>query len=119
MQGSTSNPKSAKSFLIAFIIILSLSGVGGFFYFKDHAPPAKTEVSLSHLRVVSIPVQAQVYIDGLYKGSSPLGIDLPAGKHEVRITAPSYNDWEAQVTLKEGKEIPLNIRLTPMEEPGT
>jgi len=119
MQGAASSPKSGKGLVIALIIILSLAVAGGLIYFKDSSISTEKEVTLSHININSAPVPAQIYIDGLFKGNSPLGIDLPVGKHEIRITAPSYHDWEAQVTLKEGKEVPLNIRLIPMKDPGT
>ena len=55
-----------------------------------------------------------VFIKG--KGNSPLDLDLPLGKHEVRVNSPGHYEWEAQLQLREEGETPLFVRLIPMDD---
>ncbi len=83
---------------------------------KAQPSPAPEKVRLLPLRVESIPKGAEVYIDGTLMGQTPTRLDLPAGKHEVRLALPSYYHWEAQVELKKEGTTPLLVRLIPINE---
>jgi len=101
-------------------IFLALAILGGLAYsllapHKEKGISSIKEGVLSFLKVNSSPAGAQVFINNKYEGNTPLKLELPVGKHEIRLTAPSYYDWEAQVKLKDQKETPLNVRLTPLE----
>ncbi|MBN1636269.1 MAG: serine/threonine protein kinase [Deltaproteobacteria bacterium] len=72
-------------------------------------------VVTASLQVESMPEGAQVFIDSAFKGKTPLELDLPLGKHEVRLSLPNYYEWEAQMQLdKEGQQ-PLFVRLISAE----
>jgi hypothetical protein len=43
-------------------------------------------------------------------------LNVPEGKHEVRLTLSEYFDWEAEVQTEEKSEIPFSIRLFPTRE---
>ena len=76
---------------------------------------ASNSVVTASLQVESIPEGAQVFIDSSFKGKTPLELDLPLGKHEVRLSLPNYYEWEAQLQLdKEGQQ-PLFVRLISAE----
>lgn len=121
LAGSRAQKKSSPSMmyiLAAFLIIVA--GASLTYYVSVHRKteppgPAMT-VPTSFLKINSSPVEAQVFLDGTFKGNAPLRVELPTGKHEVRLTAPDYYDWEAQVNLKEGVETPLDVRLLPVNE---
>lgn len=81
---------------------------------KPEVPPPAA-VKRGFLKVDSNPLGAQVFVDGGFRGPTPLHLELPQGKHEVRLTLADYLDWEAQVEIKEG-ETPLVVKLRPMEE---
>jgi serine/threonine-protein kinase len=115
-----SKTRSGKTMMYAVSIFLALAILGGLAYSllapdKDRGKESVNADVLSFLKVNSSPAGAQVFIDSKYEGNTPLKLELPAGKHEIRLTAPSYYDWEAQVKLKDQKETPLNVRLTPIE----
>lgn len=67
------------------------------------------------LMVTSSPSGAQVFLDGSFKGKTPINLDLPLGKYEVRVNLPDYHEWEAQLQISEPGETPLNVRLIPIE----
>jgi len=71
---------------------------------------------VSTLQLSSHPSGAQVYVDGMPGGETPLEIDLPIGKHEVRLALPEYYDWMAQIELTEKNQaLPIFFRLLPVE----
>jgi serine/threonine protein kinase len=78
--------------------------------------PLPGPVLSSVLKVESRPSGAQVYIDGDSRGKTPLRVTPTIGKHEVRIALPQYHEWKAQVQLAEAMEMPLVVRLNPIEE---
>jgi eukaryotic-like serine/threonine-protein kinase len=63
------------------------------------------------LLVETSPAGAEVYLDGISKGKSPLKSDLPLGKHAVRISLPGYAAWDGEVQAEEAREYPLRVLL--------
>ena len=80
------------------------------------SPSPKVIASSALFRIESAPPGAQVFVDGAFKGETPLKLNVPEGKHEVRLTLLEYYDWEAEVQAEEKSEIPLSIRLFPTRE---
>jgi serine/threonine-protein kinase len=73
--------------------------------------PGPLETSKAFLNVQSTPPAAQVYVDGTLRGTTPLKVDVPPGKHRVRITQAGYRDWEYKVSVMETREYPINVVL--------
>lgn len=76
-------------------------------------PAPKPSPKRSILDVQSAPTGARVYINGEYKGTTPVKLHLSYGKYEVGLQYKKYYGWEAQVNLDKPGEIPLRIRLVP------
>ena len=71
---------------------------------------------VSTLKVHSQPNGAQVYVNGMLIGETPLTWELPVGKHEVRLALQDYYDWKAQIELtEEHKALPVFFRLLPVK----
>jgi hypothetical protein len=71
----------------------------------------------STLQLKSHPIGAQIFVDGMLSGETPMKLELPLGKHEVRLALPDYYDWKAQITLtEEHQTFPIFFRLLPVEE---
>ncbi len=75
------------------------------------APVAPPKAATAFLRVSTSPAGALVFLDGDSKGQSPLRLQAPPGKHEVRITLAGHEEWEAQVNMAEGADVPLDVEL--------
>ncbi|MBW1862784.1 MAG: serine/threonine protein kinase [Deltaproteobacteria bacterium] len=82
---------------------------------RSEAPPPAQIARPAVLKVESVPAGAQVFLDGSFRGKSPLNFDLPLGKYEVRLSMPNYYEWEAQLQLREEGETPLLVRLVPID----
>ena len=107
--------KSSRSLVVALALGLVLLITGsGYFYFRQHTETSKVQTSVPRgsLLAESDPEGAQLYVDGTFRGTTPIRLELPLGKHEVRFFLPGYIEWPAQVEL-EKPETPLKARLVP------
>lgn len=68
------------------------------------------------LSVTTAPVRASVWVDGARVGTAPWTGSVSAGSHEVRATAPGYQDAVTRVEKAEGKE-DLSASLTLLPAP--
>jgi len=72
------------------------------------------EVQEGTLVVDSSPSGAEVYVDGRLQGRTPLRMSLEAGRHEVRVVAPGYGEYRAQVEVRPGESVRLTVELVPV-----
>ena len=71
------------------------------------------EEASAALSVVSDPVGATVYIDGVSRGVTPLEIDaLDVGEHRVTFLKDNYLENSQIVTLKPGQKESVSVELT-------
>lgn len=103
--------------VIAFVI---LGGISSYLIFGKTGPtPIEKKIVPAFLQTESSPPGANVFINGMFKGKTPVRLELSLeGKYEVRLTLPDYHDWEAQVQLKDKGETPLFVELIPVEHAG-
>ncbi|MBL8923218.1 MAG: protein kinase [Myxococcaceae bacterium] len=59
------------------------------------------------------PYWAQVSIDGVPRGRTPLLLDLPAGRYQVRVERPGFRVEERRVLIAAGKPALVKIDLSP------
>ena len=76
---------------------------------KTYQPP--TSEKYGYLSVSSTPKGASVYIDGKYKGTTPLNIKLPVGKHTLKLMYPGYENHEKPINIQQGKTTKKDIKL--------
>lgn len=83
------------------------------------APDTTLELSIKLVRVapgleVRVDVDsASIFLDGKQVGSGKRVVvdPAPAGVHELRVTAPEFNDWTGKVTLRPGALTPVEVAL--------
>ena len=66
-----------------------------------------------YLSVSSSPSGAIVYIDGIYKGTSPLTVTLATGTHSIRMVMSGYNSWSGSTTVNAGQTTSVSATLDP------
>lgn len=84
----------------------------------NSATPADSQSqaqAIATLQISTEPLGAQVYVDNMFKGKTPLDINLPLGKYELRLNLPDHLEWEAQVDLDTPGLTPLHIPLQSMK----
>jgi len=94
---------------LAVILFLGLGSGGSWFYYRYY-------YRLALLQLESSPVGAEVFMDGLPKGVTPLKLRLPIGQYEVRMSMKDHYDWEAQLELDKKDKVPVFVKLVPVEK---
>ncbi|OPX66471.1 MAG: PEGA domain protein [Methanoregulaceae archaeon PtaB.Bin056] len=70
------------------------------------------------LAVGSTPTQAFVYVDGVYRGVTPLiAGNLAPGQHLVKVSKSGYHDWTGEVEVEAGAEAAIRPTLVKDPEP--
>jgi serine/threonine protein kinase len=105
----------------AAFIILMLAAV---IYFKKAERPSQTSPLMTEIRtpvrqmngpvalnIETEPPGAQIYLNNMFSGKTPITLNLPMGKYEVRLSMPGYYDWEALLNLDKEGDTPLFAQL--------
>lgn len=70
------------------------------------------------IQIVSAPSNAEIYIDNIFRGYSPLTLnDLSAGQHAVTLKLSGYQDYLSTVQIASGQTLPLSVTMTPAPTP--
>jgi len=127
------SPQTRKNAVPAWVFAVALAVLaaagGGIYQFtrgREAAPPTAAPsapavpqgLAASSLRLSTSPAGARVFLDGASKGETPLLLSASPGKHEVRVTLAGYEEWEAQVNLVQGAEVPLDVELMRSAAPA-
>ncbi len=71
------------------------------------------------LTVASNPAGAQVYLDNVYLGITPITLpSVTGGTHQLLIRLSGYTDWQATVQVATGQTTPVDATLVPAAPTG-
>lgn len=59
------------------------------------------------------PYWAQVSIDGVPRGRTPLLLDLPAGRYQVLIERPGFRSQSREIRVGSGRAVVVKLELVP------
>lgn len=65
------------------------------------------------LTVYSTSGAAEVWIDGVFRGISPMSVEVGAGRHYVRVARDGYVAWGSATEVKRGSESSVQAQLRP------
>jgi formylglycine-generating enzyme required for sulfatase activity len=78
--------------------------------------PIRLEKIDGLLRVTSRPAGATVTVDGVYRGSAPLEVELaPGSRHRVELIHPGHQPASRSVDIRSGEATELDLALTPIK----
>lgn len=78
----------------------------------------KPEPTTFRLTIQSNPSKASVWIDGSYRGTTPVSRNIAKGSHRIKVTKPGYKDWEQTITLSSDKTLrATDVRLEKKKPP--
>lgn len=67
--------------------------------------------ALADLRFAPVPEGAEIHVDGVYRGSSPLDVELPPGRlARVIIRKEGFEDWSSVIEPDDGLVIAPTLR---------
>ncbi|MFA4861185.1 PEGA domain-containing protein [Methanoregula sp.] len=82
--------------------------------------PMTKLVTSGSLYVISQPTNAKVYLDGVYRGITPITLNnLAATTHIVQLDYPGYYDWKSTVEVPAGGTRTVSGTLNPMPVSST
>jgi len=68
------------------------------------------------ITIDSVPRGARLTVNGKSAGPTPLTIELPAGEHEILLTAERFKPWRDRLAVKANHPLKLDtIRLQPAD----
>jgi hypothetical protein len=62
-----------------------------------------------YIYILTNPSGAEVYIDGMLRGTAPLVIESLTGEHTLKIRKQGYKEYSAEVELSAGKKIAIML----------
>jgi hypothetical protein len=68
---------------------------------------------MGQLTVYATSGAAEVWVDGVPRGAAPLTIEVPAGRHLLRVYREGYRAWGGAVDVKKGSEATAQAALKP------
>ncbi len=69
------------------------------------------EVQTGTLSVRSSPSGAKVYLNGAYRGRTPLDLELRPGSYDLKLTYPGYAPWSKRVYVRPGQTTYVSTTL--------
>jgi PEGA domain len=79
------------------------------------AMSAAAESAVTRVTVASVPIGADIEVDGNFVGNTPSTINLPAGDHAVTVSKSGYKTWERKMQSN-GGNVNLNVELEAQQE---
>jgi len=71
-------------------------------------PPARATVSF-----LSQPGNAEVYVDGKFRGTTAVSLTLTAGDHEIEMRLAGHATWSRTLTVVGGDSTTVTATLQP------
>lgn len=78
--------------------------------------PEKESTETVRVTFLSTPEGADVEINGVYYGSTPLTLQLNPGIHQVTISLAAYNPWAKKINAYDGLEVKATLEKKPLLE---
>jgi formylglycine-generating enzyme required for sulfatase activity len=70
----------------------------------------------SAVTVNSVPDDAEVAVDGMVRGRTPVRLELAAGTHDVELRRPGFQTWRTRLTVAANQPQVLDdVRLIPAD----
>lgn len=107
-----------KSGYIPYYINISSSDFGSSSTLRFYVTLTPDVPSTGTLSVSSNPSGAAVYIDGSYRGNSPLSMTLTEGTHSVSIRKDGYDSWSSTARVVGGTSSTISATLNKIVKTG-
>ena len=75
----------------------------------------KTEKIPTHLKITSVPLGAEVWLNGKNRGVTPLEVETDLGESFLLLRLANHKDWKEKVTLLSGSSKVVTANLEPIE----
>lgn len=81
------------------------------------ARPTPTVSTTGYVSVSSNPINANIEIDGDYRGTTPRTVPVSFGYHTIKLTKSGYEDYIKEIYVSADRTIQMSEKLAPIEPP--
>lgn len=81
-------------------------------YYPQLQPSPPPPRDTGTVTIKSSPLGAQTYVDGEYRGITPLTLSLYTGTHTILIRLSGYNDWSSAISVSAGSSQTISPALS-------
>ena len=74
---------------------------------------ARPSEAMTGVMFQSIPGDAEVWVNGDFRGTTPLHLDLAAGTHTVELRLQGHATWKRELVVVAGDDTRVSARLEP------
>ena len=74
---------------------------------QENQPPAPS----AEVFFDSRPANAEVYVNGAFRGTAPVTLQLPAGTHGVEFRLTGFTDWSRELVVLAGNDTRVTATL--------
>lgn len=85
-------------------------------HLTEEIGPKKETATTVGVSFISHPEGADIEINEVYYGSTPLKLQLNPGLHKVRISLAEFNPWEKTINAYEGLEVKVTLERKTAEK---
>ena len=82
----------------------------------DRDAPVQGDVALIDVEFSSIPENADIFVDGIFRGTTPTVVPLPVKTMTVRIERAGFKPWQREV--RPSPEMRIQPALAPLDGSG-
>ncbi|TVR11809.1 MAG: PEGA domain-containing protein [Planctomycetota bacterium] len=82
----------------------------------DRGAPVHGDVALIDVEISSIPENADIFVDGIFRGTTPTTVPLPVKTMTVRIERSGFKPWQREV--RPSPEMRIQPALGPLDGSG-
>jgi serine/threonine protein kinase len=108
-----------KVILAAVAVVMAMGVVNWWLWFYHANASRKSGARLdknlpmikAQLSIDSVPAAASVFLNGEFKGKTPLSAEAEAGSYSFRLSLENYHDWKSTLLIERQGEIPIRIPL--------
>ena len=80
----------------------------------------KVKAVIGSLSISSTPSGAEIYLDGDFKGTTPMTIsDVPVGSHTIELTKEGYKNYSKDIIISAGKMTNVSVILPSLSSTPT
>ncbi len=82
--------------------------------------PITSPTRYGRIVAISQPQRAKVYLDNVYRGTTPLNLDRVAtGQHRIKLVKTGYQDWSNYVSVSPSRTTTVSADLVPFPAHGS
>jgi hypothetical protein len=86
---------------------------------RPTAPPTPPTY-YGRIIATSQPQGAKVYLDSVYRGTTPLNLDrVTAGQHQIKLVKTGYQDWSSYISVSPSRTTTVSTDLVPFPVYGS